>query len=48
MNFKSMKLITLVVVAGLLSSLNLATWTASGYPLEGPGLYKNGEESTMF
>ena len=48
MNFKSMKLITLVVVAGLLSLLNLVTWTASGYSFEGPGLYKDGEESTMF
>ena len=48
MNFKSMKLITLVLAVGLLSLLNLVIWTASGYPFEGPGLYKDGEESTMF
>lgn len=48
MNFKSMKLITLVVVAGLLSLLNLVTWTAPGYSFEGSGLYKDGEKVLGF
>lgn len=48
MNFKSIKLITLVVAAGLLSLLNLVTWTASGYCFEGPGLYKDGEKVLGF
>lgn len=48
MNFKRIKLITLVVVVGLLSLLNPATWTASGYSFEGPGLYKDGEKVLGF
>ena len=43
-----MKLITLVVAAGLLSLLNLVTWTASGYSFEGPGLYKDGAKVLCF
>jgi len=44
MNFKRGKLITLLVVAGLLFLLSLVAGPPSAYSFEGTGLYKDGKK----